>query len=410
MARKEARYGKYKYFRTKVPRPDGSGYEQVYGKTKTERDEKVAALQAQWAAEAAARESPFVWQYAAQWYAREAPGMSEARRAAVSREINRVICPAIGHLRLREVTSDDIKAVMATRASYAKATQEKTRQILRRIFADAEEAGKISRDPARRIKAGGRGTQKKEALTEQQQQTLLAAVEGLPVWLFCMLGLYAGLRREEICGLQWDCVELDAKAPHLKVRRACRWIRNSQPEISQLLKSDAAWRDIPLPVPLQEALRAEKGKCPPDEQKALSGRCVLTDGQGEPWSYATLRSAWDSVKARSTGTVTRRRKDPVTGETKDVEEVKHLGDPVFRHPGVTVSIDFPVSPHILRHTYITRLILGRVDLKRVQYLAGHSSAKITLDIYTSLMGHQPEDLADDVAGIFNPELTPELQN
>ena len=35
-----------------------------------------------------------------------------------------------------------------------------------------------------------------------------------------MTGLYAGLRREEILGLQWDCVFLDNETPYLSVRRA----------------------------------------------------------------------------------------------------------------------------------------------------------------------------------------------
>lgn len=61
------------------------------------------------------------------------------------------------------------------------------------------------------------------------------------------------------------------------------------------------------------------------------------------------------------------------------------------------------TPHILRHTYITRLILGGMDLKRVQYLAGHSDPKVTIKIYTDLMGHAPEDLIDDVAAIFAPQ-------
>ena len=30
------------------------------------------------------------------------------------------------------------------------------------------------------------------------------AIYGLPPYVFVMLGLYAGLRREEILGLQWD--------------------------------------------------------------------------------------------------------------------------------------------------------------------------------------------------------------
>ena len=71
-----------------------------------------------------------------------------------------------------------------------------------------------------------------------------------------------------------------------------------------------------------------------------------------------------------------------------------------------MSIDFNVTPHVLRHTYITRLILGRVPLKRVQYLAGHADPKVTIKIYTDLMGHAPEDLADDINAVFAPVQTP----
>ena len=399
---KEKRYGKYQYYRKKVLDPETGKYIPVYGKTKAERDEKVDRLLAELAAKTESAAAPYVWEYAAQWYATASASMSEDRKAAVARELNQNILPLIGQLRMADVTSDDLKRVMAGRAQYAKATQEKTRQILRRIFADAEEAGKVPKDPARRLKtAGGRPTAKIDALTPDQQATLLAAVADLPVRLFCLLALYAGLRREEICALQWSCVDLDSKAPHIDVRRACRWVRNNAPEVSEVLKSSAAWRTIPIPPALADALRSA--------QEASGSPWVLANSQGGPWSYATLRSAWDSVRARSAGTVTRVRKDPATGELKKVVIEKKIGDRVRNHAAL-VSIDFPVSPHILRHTYVTRLILGGVDLKRVQYLAGHADAKITLDIYTSLMGHRPEDLIGDVTGIFDPDLSPKPGN
>lgn len=400
MPKKETRYGgKYQYYRKKLKDPATGKYVPIYGKTAAERDAKVEAQLAAWAAEAERSATPWVWEYCASWYATASASMSEDRKAAVRREINENILPVIGQKKLAEVNSDDLKAVMAGRAKYAKATQEKTRQVLRRIFADAEEAGKIARDPARRLQtAGGRPAAKVDALTDAQTKTLLEAVGGLPVSLFCLLGLYAGLRREEICALRWSCVDLDGPAPHIDVRRACRWVRNNAPEVSEVLKSSAAWRTIPIPPQLVKALRSA--------QEAAAGPWVLANSQGGPWSYATLRSAWDSVKARSAGPVRRRRKDPATGELVTVEEQKRLGDRVRNHSAV-VTIDFPVTPHVLRHTYITRLILGGVDLKRVQYLAGHSSAKITLDIYTSLMGHRPEDLIADVTDIFAPDLPPD---
>jgi len=49
---------------------------------------------------------------------------------------------------------------------------------------------------------------------------LLDTIRDLPPYVFVMLGLYAGLRREEILALKWDCVFLDTETPYLLVRRA----------------------------------------------------------------------------------------------------------------------------------------------------------------------------------------------
>ncbi len=47
-----------------------------------------------------------------------------------------------------------------------------------------------------------------------------------------------------------------------------------------------------------------------------------------------------------------------------------------------------VTAHILRHTYITRLFEAGLDIKEIQYLAGHSTVDITLDIYTHYMNKE----------------------
>ena len=48
--------------------------------------------------------------------------------------------------------------------------------------------------------------------------------------------------------------------------------------------------------------------------------------------------------------------------------------------------------HQLRHTYITNLIHASVDPKTVQYLAGHESSKITMDIYAKVKYNRPDEL------------------
>jgi len=56
-----------------------------------------------------------------------------------------------------------------------------------------------------------------------------------------------------------------------------------------------------------------------------------------------------------------------------------------------------VSPHVLRHSYATSLIIGGADLRVVQELLGHSSL-LTTQIYTHI---QKQDLKDTV-DVYHP--------
>lgn len=52
------------------------------------------------------------------------------------------------------------------------------------------------------------------------------------------------------------------------------------------------------------------------------------------------------------------------------------------------------------HTYITNLIHSSVDPKTVQYLAGHESSKITMDIYAKVKYNRPDELVKSMGGAF----------
>ena len=41
-----------------------------------------------------------------------------------------------------------------------------------------------------------------------------------------------------------------------------------------------------------------------------------------------------------------------------------------------------VTPHVLRHAFCTNAHQAELDIKSLQYIMGHSTASITLDIYT----------------------------
>lgn len=120
-----------------------------------------------------------------------------------------------------------------------------------------------------------------------------------------------------------------------------------------------------------------------------NGKAPLTKIQFRRlWDLVSKRQAKERVYYRYINGV----KTPFKVEAKLGERSKH-GNCVY-------SIDFEVTPHILRHTYVSNLLLAGVDIKTVQYLAGHEKSKTTLDIYAHLAYNKPEDTITKVRKAF----------
>ena len=264
--------------------------------------------------------------------------------------------------------------------------------LLKCVFYSAIESDVIRDNPAACINPrGGKSKKEKVALTDKQIATLLDTIKDLPPHLFVMLGLYAGLRREEILGLQWDCVHIDEEIPYISVRRAWRSVKN-RPEVTTLLKTPAARRDIPIPQLLVDCLKAEKEKSSSDY--------VISDSNGEPLSYSQFSRVWHYITVR---TVKERKiYRYINGEKIHHTISPKLGERCRTDTSIYYTLDFDVTPHLLRHTYITNLIHEGVDPKTVQYLAGHENSKVTMDIYAKVKYNKPWELATVVNEAFQP--------
>lgn len=359
---------------------------EVWGRTKAECRAKADARAAELAGAAAERLAPggvLVYEYAQTWYKLNTHGLGTKRCEDYKNAINNHICPAIGNKRLDAVTLDDGLDILR-HSPQSKSSQQKIVTTLKRIFKAAADNDLIRRSPFTDLKPGGKPAAEKEPLTKEQQTALLAAVKGKNVETLVMLCLYLGLRREEALGLKWDCVYLDAATPYVDVRRALRWEHN-KPVLGDKLKSKAAYRKLPIPPLLLAHLRALTHK----------GGFVCHRANGKAHSASSYRRAWEDITEQEIKPVTyksNRTGEPVTRELA-------AGDKVPYRRAVA-CLDFHVTPHILRHTYITELFLSGADVKTVQYLAGHSSVQITLNIYTHLMANRPEDTAGAVLAAF----------
>ena len=141
------------------------------------------------------------------------------------------------------------------------------------------------------------------------------------------------MRRGEIAGLRWDDVDFKKKIIHVRHNAV---MGRYETTISDELKTSAGKRDIPMSEELEEWLLARK--------KNSHSQYVIAMENHQPLTKSSYKSMWKLIE-------------------RELPEAH-------------------VTAHILRHTYITRLFEAGLDIKEVQYLAGHSTVDMTLRVYT----------------------------
>ncbi|MGM9667470.1 MAG: tyrosine-type recombinase/integrase [Eubacteriales bacterium] len=378
------------YYRTRILDADGKQVS-LYAATCEELYEKELEARHQVEEIIFHRQHPTVAEYSEKWLLMQSAKISAATLKGYTLNMKNYIIKPLGDMYMEEVTTDDIRLALVPLTKKSEGLYNTVNMLIKCIFYSAERSQLLTYNPCVGISSkGGRPTKRKDALTDQQVSVLLDAVKGLPPYLFIMIGLYSGLRREEALGLQWDCVFLDAPTPYISVRRAWRSEHN-RPVISTVLKTPAAKRDIPIPKCLVDCLREAK-------EDSIS-EYVIADSKGEPLSYSQFQRVWQYVIVRSTKERTYYKY--VNGQSIRYTVKPTLGMKQKNNPKIEYTIDFDVTPHQLRHTYITNLLYAGVDPKTVQYLAGHENSKTTMDIYAKVKYNKPEELFAVVNGALH---------
>lgn len=373
------------YYRTRITDADGKRVD-LYAETCEELYQKEQEARRQVEDAIFRRQNPTVAEYCEKWLLMKSAKVSAATLRGYASRMNNYIVKPLGDMYLSDVTADDIRLALIPLSKKSEGMYNTVNMLFKCIFYSAERSQLLDYNPSAGISGkGGKPTKGKDALTDEQVTTLLNAVRGLPPYVFIMIGLYSGLRREEILALQWDCVFLDVPTPYISVRRAWRTEHN-RPVISTVLKTKAAKRDVPIPKCLVDCLL---------EVKAASiSEYVIADSKGQPLSYSQFQRVWHYVTVRSTKERTYYKY--VNGQSIKYTVKPSLGGHQKNNPKIVYSMDFDVTPHQLRHTYITNLLYAGVDPKTVQYLAGHENSKTTMDIYAKVKYNKPEELVSVV--------------
>ena len=344
-----------KSYATHITTPSG---ERVFvrGKTKEELDRKILQARIELHAGVDITSDILFKDYAETWLAAYKQGRVRPTTYTLHRtNLDLHVLPFFGDMRLKDVRATHIQMFINTLRGYSKSLQTKCLQQVRSIFQAAEADGLIVRSPVLKdAKILAPEPAEEEPLTDEQVRALLSTIAGTKAYTFCLIALSTGMRRGEILGLMWRDINFKDGVINVSHNKAFP-MGDADAPVTELLKTEAAHRRLPMGQCLSEHLH---------ELKAVSDSpYVLSMENGESLSKSAFRAMWGMIERRTAG----------KGRVK-----RELGEGYGK---LKVTLDFSVHPHQLRHTYITKLFEKGLDLKQVQYLAGHSRPEMTLRKY-----------------------------
>lgn len=311
--------------------------------------------------------------YIMDWYkATRQPYVSPATDSGYMTALERRILPALGDKRMAAVTSIDLQSTINATSGLSKTTITYVRSILKNAFRAAYADGIIDRDISASLKTPSPACPThRRALTDDETAAVLSVIKKHPNGLMLALLYYTGMRRGEMLGLKWSDIDYGAHMIH--VERDIDYITNSPGEV----KTACSVRDVPMPIELEQMLRAQP----------IKGMSYVIQGErtGEHLPKSTYLRKWCDLMAA------------VYHENNGIEHTI-LRTRRKDEPEVIGSV---LTAHFFRHNYASILYHAGVDVLTAQKYLGHADPSTTLKIYTHLAKQQEEADMKKIFALFN---------
>jgi integrase len=271
------------------------------------------------------------------------------------------IMPNVGRVSLVELTPRHVEKMQRRILADGKSprTARLSRSVLRAALRHAERHGLVARNAAALAEPVKQEHAEKRSMTVEQVQKLLDAAADTRDETAVVLLVTLGLRRAELLGLQWSDVNMKTGTVHVR-RGLKRTGKGLEASSTKTAFSERTLRLLPIAV---DALKAHKVRQNEERLAAgehwVGGDWLLTNGWGGPL-------------------------DPDNFRNRFVELCEQAGIGHW-------------TPHDVRHTAGSLMFENGADLKIVSATLGHSSIRVTADVYAHLLPERSGEAANAMA-------------
>lgn len=283
------------------------------------------------------------------------PTRAETTVYGYQKIIENHLVPALGHIPLLKLTPMDIQQYyiqVQQSANLSSNTLRRHHDLLSSALRSAVRQDKLLVSPIDKVEPPRAKQKEASYYRPEELKRLYTLIEGHPLELCVKLAGSLGMRREEICGLKWECVDLQRQLLFIREARTAYGATVVQKET----KNRSSVRTLFLPDDLARLLHMEQVR---QADWLREGRLkepsqfVVLNYQGVPYSPNALSVAFTRF-------------------------VRNNGLP-------------RVTLHGLRHSFATVASFQGVPLFDIGKALGHATPATTGKIYTHLVDQTHED-------------------
>ena len=334
----------------------------IQGSTRAELDEQRRRVIAYYITGEGLEKDRLFGEYAVEWYrVRKQPFVTRATQNAYRVTLNKHILPAFGDRRLRAIRPIDVQEYVNTLKHTSPSTIGLSLVLLKQIFGAAKQDRLIRFDPTDGlIRPEAAPVQAKRALTPEERARLVALFPAHPYGPYLATLYYTGMRPGEVRGLQWGDIDWEKNLIH--VQRDVDY-STGKPQLGAL-KTKSSDRFVPVASELRALL----------------------------WPLRQAPAAPIFTNPKKGGIMTH-----------------YYEQRIWRELMAACGIE-DITPHALRHNFITMCWESGLDLALTMKIVGHARFATTREIYTHLSENHLDLARTTLDAMFSPRVAEKLHD